>query len=138
MSGRLRIYRKVHRSYLRQFWRCQYRLVEQRGTNETIISTACRNNAIRVREYETIRRVLSRKLFRTVRFFLGRRALVAVSAKPKEMRMGKGKGGYAYSVLPVWCGSPFARFSWCHRAFWPVIVRATQSSVRKSGLRLYY
>ncbi len=58
---------------------------------------ALENGRITPRQLEATRRVISRKLprFGTIRFYVAPE--IAISKKPKEVRMGKGKG-----VIKIW------------------------------------
>jgi ribosomal protein L16/L10AE len=84
-------------------------------------------------EYEALRRILSRKLIRLLRFSLFVHPYAMVTAKPREIRMGKGKGAFSHFALPTKVGSFFAKIFWCQTQNFCPLFFATRNALKKSG-----
>ena len=57
----------------------------------------------------TLRKQCARQLMRLTRAFTFSRFSIPVTRKPREMRMGKGKGGLSLFLRPHYFGAPFFR-----------------------------
>jgi len=138
MLGNQNLYRKPHYLMMQSIRGNQRVQRNQEATRDHLYLRSGTSGVIRARQYESLRRVVSRKLLRTVRFLLDRRAVVAVTAKPREIRMGKGKGAFSHYVLGIRVGMKYARISWCWRRPLSQVILVTQRSCRKSGCALYF
>ena len=134
----LRRYRKPHRFWLHGIVACQRKQNGHCRTLARVIVYNNRNGILVAREYRSMLHVVSRKLFRTVRFALTSRSYVAVTQKPREVRMGKGKGSLSYYTLPVRAGTILTQLSWCYRRVFPFVVAGIQRSCKKVRTSLYF
>ena len=76
-------------------------------------------------------------MYRLLRFNLLKRPYVMVTAKPKEMRMGKGKGALSAFHIPVKSGLIVSHIFWCHRHSFFALLCASKNAVKKSNYRFF-
>ena len=131
-------YKKPHIVWLKTYKTTQFISSQQKKTFDHIFLKSYVSTNISVKEYEALRRILSRKLLRLLRFSLKTRPFNIITSKPKEMRMGKGKGSFNYITFFAKCRSPFVKLSWCHNQFYPHFFYALQTAVKKTALKCKY
>ena len=131
-------FKRPHLVWLKSYKTTQYITKQQKKTFDHIYLKSFTSICVRAKEYEALRRILSRKLLRLLRFSLKTRPYVFVTGKPKEMRMGKGKGSFNYMTFFVKCRLPFVKLSWCHKQYFPHFFYALQTAVKKTALRCKY
>lgn len=131
-------FKKPHLVWLKSYKTSQYILGQQKKTFDHIFLKSFVSTSVTAKEYEALRRILSRKLLRLLRFSLKSRPFVFVTSKPKEMRMGKGKGSFSYMAFFVKCRLPFVKLSWCHKQYFPHFFYALQTAIKKTSLKCQY
>jgi ribosomal protein L16/L10AE len=131
-------FKKPHLVWLKSYKVAQYIISQQKKTFDHIFLKSLISTNVNAKEYEALRRILSRKLLRLLRFSLKSRPVFFVTKKPKEMRMGKGKGAFSHFTFFVKCGLPFVKLSWCHKQYYPHFFYALQTAVKKTALKCRY
>lgn len=102
----------------------------------TFIST--RPGIVKTGEYAALRRILGRKTEKLFRLTLIRKPDLMVTAKPREMRMGKGKGAFSHVHLPVRAGMPVIKLTWCHRLPRFSFLAYVRAATKKASTQLYF
>lgn len=131
-------YRKQHLIVLKRARSLQWCQSQQRKTLDFVFIRAGIPGSIKYIAYEALRRMLSRKLERLVRFTLPRKPLVMVTAKPKEMRMGKGKGAFSHYQLNLSFGQPLAKVAWCPKFSIYRALYVTKTALKKTSFRFTF
>ena len=124
-------YKKFHQLFLKNApFQINQRLQEK--TFDRIQLMSLTMSVVRFQEYESFRRILSRKLSRFLRVSLISKPYSAVSAKPREIRMGKGKGAFSHYVLPVSIGTIIMQSFWCHSVPNVLLFHNLKNALKKS------
>lgn len=131
-------YRKSHLLFLKTYKVSQNIQQIQRKTFDNLVLRSYQSTTVRYNEYEALRRILSRKLTKLLRFSILKKPYILVTAKPKEIRMGKGKGSFSHFHFPSTVGYKFAKISWCHKKFYAPLLVAVKNSTKKSNQRLTF
>lgn len=74
-------------------------------TKSKFIFIAVNNGIMDYKQIETIRRVITRKIKKIGRLWFSIFADIPVTTKPKEVRMGSGKGKVSNWVIPIRAGT---------------------------------
>jgi large subunit ribosomal protein L16 len=98
-------YRKMHRRDSKQTQKCSIKLI--RGTFG-LKSLSC--SRLTSQQIEAARRTMNKRMNRIGRVLLRVFPDLAVTAKPSEVRMGKGKGHVSYWCYPVKIGEILFEF----------------------------
>jgi len=131
-------YKKPHLIKLNNFKIGQQVQIFQFKNLDHLILKSQRSTTITFKEYEAVRRILLRKVNRLMRFTLFTKPTYILTSKPKEMRMGKGKGSFSLNFLSTRVGHCFVKFSWCHKQILPLVVYAVQTATKKTALTIKF
>lgn len=131
-------YRKNHRYFLKNYFIAQSQSISQQKSVDRLVFSSYKAKSIKSCEYNAIRRLLGRKTEKLFRFNICRKADIMVTAKPKEIRMGKGKGSFSHVELPVKVGLILFNIVWCHRLPTFKFLFAVRKCIKKSGLTIHY
>jgi ribosomal protein L16/L10AE len=107
-------FRKNHLYCLKKMIKNQSLLSTQKYYCEQINFTTYKTNILLAKEYNAFRRSLGRKTEKLFRLVFFQKPSIMVTSKPKEMRMGKGKGSFSHVHLPVYSGSFIFFLKWSH------------------------
>lgn len=131
-------FKKPHIVWLKSYKAVQLISHSQKKTFDHIFLKSYITKNVSTKEYEALRRILSRKLLRLLRFSLKTRPFNIITSKPKEMRMGKGKGSFNLFTFFIKCKTPFVKLSWCHNQSYPHFFYALQTAVKKTAFKCKY
>jgi ribosomal protein L16/L10AE len=131
-------YRKPHLLVLKNFKAAQVLHGSQKKTFDRCFLRNCYPVSMRFNEYEALRRMVSRKLYKLVRISLRTPPYILVTAKPREIRMGKGKGAFSHFQAPVKVGSTFVRVNWNWNLALSRVFIGLRSGVRKASQHLHF
>ena len=121
-----------------------YFLAQNLVTNHAITSsatlhfTALKTTVTKQNRYTALRRQLGRKTEKLFRLVYSQKPYVMVTAKPREIRMGKGKGAFSHVHLPVKCGLSLFSLHWCHKLASAPFFYFLKQSNKKTGLSLRF
>ena len=130
-------YKKHHLKRLRGHLYSQYTQTGQRKSVDRFVLRSFSSCVVYSREYAALRRILSRKLQRLARLVMRTKPVYMKTAKPKEMRMGKGKGAFHSYYLHAQCGKPLGTLGWCPKlpTYWSLWI--VKASVKKGSFRFF-
>jgi ribosomal protein L16/L10AE len=108
-------YAKRHRVFVKK-------LVSRQLTQQTLHDARYRRNGeflffsqgagiMTPNQLEAIRRILLRKMYRLLKIWMKLKFSGMITSKPKEVRMGKGKGSFVTWCKPIEVGSPIFEIS---------------------------
>jgi ribosomal protein L16/L10AE len=112
-------YAKRHRVFVKK-------LIDKQIIQQNVQQTRFRNNGeflffslgvgiMTPNHVESVRRILIRRMYRLLRIWLRIRFTGMITNKPKEVRMGKGKGTFTSWCKAVSIGSPIFEISFAKR-----------------------
>jgi ribosomal protein L16/L10AE len=99
-------YLKPHRIFLKRYFAsqwCQQRS-RRRGVPADFYLSSIQPLLLQPKHFETIRRLLLRALAKSFRYWIVIKPQQMVTAKPREIRMGKGKGEVAFLQAIFYAG----------------------------------
>lgn len=131
-------FRKNHYYLIKNSLTPQRLTTSQYKQIDKITVRSYKSNSIIAGEYNAIRRILGRKTEKLFRLVLKKKANVMVTAKPREIRMGKGKGAFSHVHLPVRIGQSLCSIAWCHRLPKALFLGSVKKAMKKSGLCLHF
>lgn len=108
-----------------------FNLIRRRYYAAIVLQTATPGH-LQPGQFDAAHRVLVRKFARLFRFWRLIRFTGMVTAKPREIRMGKGKGAFSYWVRAVEIGYPLAEFSfiqWFPQEYLYHVIRRLRSKL---------
>jgi large subunit ribosomal protein L16 len=97
-----------------------------------IVLQAASPGSLQPGQFDAAYRVLVRKFARLFRFWRLIRFTGMVTAKPREIRMGKGKGAFSYWVRAIEIGYPLGEFSfinWYPQEYLYYVIRLLKSKL---------
>jgi ribosomal protein L16/L10AE len=131
-------YRKNH-LYSVKTWRFPQQTVNTlNGSPNALTLTALKPSLFLGSSFSAFRRQLGRKTEKLFRMHIVRKPDVMVTAKPREIRMGKGKGAYSHVHLPVRVGMPLAVITWCRQLPTAVFFVNVRQATKKWGLSVRF
>jgi ribosomal protein L16/L10AE len=132
-------FRKNH-LYKQKTYFCPQNIVtNHQVTSPVMLSfTSLKSTVTKQNRYTALRRQLGRKTEKLFRMVFAKKPYLMVTAKPREIRMGKGKGAFSHVHLPVRCGTLLFTLHWCHKlAPIPFFYYLKQAN-KKTGLSLVF
>lgn len=127
-------YRKNHLYQIKHYQAVQQTQLFVDASQLHVLLRSHRPHLLLTNTLGAFRRQLGRKTEKLFRLHVFRRPDTMVTAKPREIRMGKGKGAYSHVHLPVRAGSRLGYLGWCQRLSAPLVLGNLRQAAKKLGV----